>query len=185
MSTLLRVRTAITGGPGGSEVSTQYFNKAAATEQQAADAVHDFWDAMKGGVHTSYRFDVESLVYTIDSATGLATGTAGTTTTQVVGTNAGDPLPGNVNGVMRLHTGAFIDGRELVGKIWLPGPCEPESVAGVPSGAYKTTADNAMASLFIGVPPDLVIFSRKHLTFHSVTSGSTWSQWGSLRSRRS
>lgn len=184
MSTLFRVRTAITGGPGGSELSTQYFNAASGTEQQAADAVRAFWQALNNYIHSAYTLTVEPLVYSIDSTTGLATSTAGTTTSQVFGTDGNDPLPPATQGVVRAHTGLFIAGRELTGKLWVPGPTEAKNTTGIPTGAYLTAVDAAAATLASGANYEWVIWSRKHFQFFDVTSASTWNKWGVLRSRR-
>lgn len=185
MSTLYRVRTAITGGPGGSELNTLYFNKAVGTAQNAADAVRAFWAALAGVINSPYRMTVEPLVYTIDSATGLATMTEGTSTTQVSGGDGNDALPPATNGVVRAHTGLFIAGRELTGKIWIPGPTENQSTGGVPAATYTAAVNTALTHILPGGSTDWVIWSRKHLQFFTVTSASPWNLWGSLRSRRS
>jgi len=184
MSTLFRVRTSITGGPGGNELNTMYFNAASGTEQQAADAVRAFWSALSTQIKTGYTFTVESLVYSIDSATGLATSTEGTTTTQVTGGSSGTSLPPASQGVVRLHTGLFIAGRELTGKIWIPGPTTDQNSGGVPSSAYLAAVNDAVDDLQTAVNVGLVVWSRKHFQFFAVTSASTWNQWGVLRSRR-
>ena len=185
MSALYRVRTAITAFQGGAELNTLYFNAAVGTEQQAATAVHDFWDSIKAMSHSLTRFQVEPIVYTIDSATGLATSTAGVSTAQVSATDNGDPMPGMVNGVVRFHTGLFIAGRELTGKMWIPQPTEARNTSGAPDSTYTSTIDAALPALEGSATHQLVIWSRKHFQFFDVSSGSVWQQWGSLRSRRS
>lgn len=184
MSTLFRVRTAITGGPGGAELSTQFFNAASTTEQDAADAVRAFWATCASRISAAYTFQVESLVYSIDSANGQATSTAGTTTLPVTGGDLGEKLPGNVNGVVRVHTGLFIAGRELTGKIWIPGPTENYNASGVPDSTYRSVVDGALNAMLVTPANGYVVWSRKHFQFFAVTSGSTWTQWGTLRSRR-
>jgi hypothetical protein len=89
-----------------------------------------------------------------------------------------------VNGVVRQHTGLFIAGRELTGKIWIPGPTEDDNGVGIPTATYLSDIDTAYNANLIAGVTDLVVWSRKHFQFFTVTSGSVWSQWGSLRSRR-
>lgn len=185
MSTVWRVRTAITGGPGGAELSTHYFDTSAGTAQDAADAVRAFWADCSGVIDGSYHFTVEPLVYTIDLTTGQAIATTTTSTTAVTGGSGTDPLPPATQALIRWHTGAFTGGRELIGKTYIPGMVENYNAAGIPTSTLLTTLTTACNNLGSGGPPNLVIWSRKHHLTAPAGLGSVWNQWAVLRSRRS
>lgn len=184
MSNLFRVRTAITGGPGGSELSTMFFDGSAGTPQDAADAVRAFWNDIKGYIFSNYHMKVEDLVYTIDATTGLATAATATSTLVVDGGSGDQPLPPATQGLVRWHTGAFTGGRELIGKTYIPGPCEDMNFIGNPSSTYLTALNGAATSLGSGGPPYMVIWSRKHHITAPAGLGTAWSQWAVLKSRR-
>lgn len=185
MALLYRVRTAITGGPGGGEVNTLFFDATVGTPQDAASAASGFWSAAAAVMHNSFTATTEPTVYTVDDTNGQAVAATSTTSTPHTGSEATDFLPGNVNAVIRAHTGSFIAGRELVGKIWVPGPTEGDNTTGLPSSAYRAILDAATSALVSFTSAQWVVFSRKHQTFAPVTSGTAWNQWGTLRSRRS
>lgn len=162
-----------------------YFEQGAGTAQDAADAVHAFWNGIAGVVHQTYHFQVEPLVYDIDPITEKAVGTTTTSTTGFVGTRFTEPLPPSNQGLIRWHTGVFTGGRELIGKTYIPGACEDFSDSGVPSASYLTNLSTNAANLGSGGPPAFVIWSRKHHVTGAAGLGSPWSQWAVLRSRRS
>lgn len=183
---MYRIRTAITGGPGGSELNTMYFNSALTfTAQDAANAVRTFWDSVKSEVKTAYTFQIETNVTEVADFTGQPIGVHGITSAAVVGTNGGDALPPATQLLIRVHTGVYYNGRELQGKVYVPGPVETSSTNGVPSSLTITTLGNAMAALIADANSELMVFSRKNLNANGVTSSSVWSQYAVLRSRRS
>jgi len=185
MASLYRVRTAITGGPGGAELSTMFFDASTGTAQNAADAVRAFWNDCKNFILPAYTFAVESAVYTIDSTTGLATAATGTSTASVTGADASDALPPATQGLVRWGTGVFVSGRELKGKTFIPGASEAYNTTGSPTAAYLTGINTAATNLSSAGPITFGVYSRAHHTFHEATSGSTWTKWAILRSRRS
>lgn len=183
---MYRIRTAITGGPGGSELSTMYFNSALTfTAQDAANAVRTFWNAIKGEISSVYTFQVETAVTEVADFTGEPIGVSTVTEAAVVGSNVAEQLPPATQALIRLHTGVYYGGRELQGKIYVPGFCENNSSGGVPSASSITTLANATAAMIADVPSELMLFSRKHLNANGVTSYSVWNQFAVLRSRRS
>lgn len=183
---MYRVRTAITGGPGGAELNTMYFdNSLTLTAQDAADAVRAFWDSIKGVIKAGYTMQVESNVVHVADFTGVPTGISTVTTAPVGGTNGLEALPGATQGLLRLHTGVYYGGRELQGRIFIPGPTEDNNdVGGVPKSTYRATLDAALATLIADPDSNLFVWSRKNLNANGVTGGSAWTQWAVLRSRR-
>lgn len=182
---LYRVRTAITGGPGGAELSTMFFDASTGTAQDAANAARAYWNDIKALINSSYLMTVEALVYTIDSTTGKATGVTGTTTVPVGGNNFSQPLPPANQGLSIWHTGVFVAGREIQGKTFVPGPGEDGNDSGVPNGTYSTALNTGSNNLTSAGPITFGIYSRKHHLFAQATSGHAWNQWAILRSRRS
>jgi len=127
---------------------------------------------------------VEPVVYTIDSTTGEATGTATTSTTNVVGTSTAELLPPATQGIILWHTGVFTAGRELIGKTFIPALTEDDNTAGVPSSGMLSGLTTAAVNLGSGGPPVLEIYSRKHRVFFPAGLGSVDHKFAVLRSRR-
>lgn len=185
MTSLFRVRTAITGGSGGDQVSTMYFEDSGSlTAQDAATAVYNFWHGNVGAISDQLHFQVEPTVYNIHVETGEATGIESVTTASVAGNASGDPLPWSTQWVMRWNTGTFIAGRQVLGHTFLPGATEGSNSSGVPDGASKSGWDSAAATLNGSSSANLMIYSRKNKQAVNVLSGNTWAKWGVLRSRR-
>lgn len=184
MADLYRVRTALTGTYGGAMVSTMFFDASVATAQDAADSARAFWSDLAAVLSTALTAQVEPTVYTIDSTTGKATGTASTTTTSVTGTSSAEQLPPATQGLITWHTGVFTAGRELIGKTYIPGMTEDDSTGGVPSSGFLSGAQTAATNLGSGGPPVLEIYSRKHKTFYPAGLGSVDHVFAVLRSRR-
>lgn len=185
MSLMYRVRTSITGSPGGAELSTMFFDASTGTRQDAADAVRAFWLTLAGRIKSGVTATVEPDVYTVDAATGHATASGTTSTAAVLGTASGELLPNASQGLARWHTGVFISGRELQGRTFIPGAVTGDNVAGAPGPTYKTTLQTAITNLSSSGPITFGIYSRKNGVFYEATSGSPWTQWAVLRSRRS
>lgn len=182
---MYRVRTAITGGPGGAELNTMFFNSALTfTAQQAADAVRQFWQACRPVVSSLYTFQVEPQVTEVADFTGHPIGVHSVTTTQVVGAATGDTLPPANQGLVHLLTGVYYNGRALQGKIYVPGAMEANNTAGAPDPTYLTTVGNAAAAMVADVNSEPFVFSRKNLNANGVTGTTVWSKWAVLRSRR-
>jgi len=184
MATLWRVRTAITGGGGGNQVSTQFFETTAGSAQDAADSVRAFWSDAAALIANNYQFQVEPVVYEIDSTTGQATGTVSTSTAAVTGGSTAVMLPNATQGLVRYHTGVFTAGRELIGKIFVPGPVQDYNNDGLPSSSYKSTLTTAGSNLGNSGPPDMVIYSRTHHVYAPAGLATVWNEWAILRSRR-
>jgi hypothetical protein len=185
MTSLYRVRTAITGGAGGPMLATHFYLLSGGTAQHAADASRGFWQDARTYIYSGYSMQVEPLVYTIDSTSGAAIGVTATSSTVVTGSDSGDPLPGLVQGLASWHTGAFVSGREVIGRTFIPGPTESQSVAGIPSSNYlatMTTAAFNWASATLSAP---VVFSRAHHVAEVVTGSNIGTSWATLKSRRS
>ena len=185
MAGLFRVRTALTGGSGGPQLSTMYFEDTGTfNAQNAADAVHAWWNSVKSVMSSSYSIQVEPLVVSIDPATGQPTSSHGVTTVSVNGTNGTAPLPWSTHAVAQWHTGLYVTGRELRGHTFIPGCTEGNNVAGVPDAALVAAVNAANATLIGTITANLVVYSRTKHTWNQVNTGTTWNKWGYLSSRR-
>jgi hypothetical protein len=185
MATLYRVRTAIAGGSGASQLSTMYFGDVSPnTAQNAANAVHKFWDDLKGAISNAYTFQVEEDVYKIDEGTGQPVASYATSTSLVTGTPSGDPLPWATQGLCRWSTGVFIAGRQIAGRTFIPGMLESTNVAGVPDSVIKGAINTAASNLISDTLSEFRIYSRKNGVSEIVSGGAAWSKWAILTSRR-
>lgn len=181
---MYRIRTNITGGVGGSEVNTMFFESGMLTAQDAADAVQSFWHGGRGVIHTSYTLEVDPVVVEVADFTGLPIGASTVTTTSSTGTDSGDPLPGYVQGLLKTQTGVFYNGRQLQGKIFIPGPTETRNNNGRPDSTYIATWVGQFAALLADTSAQLMVFSRTHTNANGVTGGAPWNEWAVLKSRR-
>jgi hypothetical protein len=122
----------------------------------------------------------------IDVVSGLATGTEdGGATAQYVGLSSSDPLPWATQGVVRLKTNAFNNGRRLQGRLFIPGPGEGNS-DGLPASLYRSGVDTQCATLLTSSAASGVwaVYSRRYQAWANVLSATCWSQWGVQRRRR-
>lgn len=182
---MYRVRTGITGGPGGPFLSTMFFDVIGGlTAANANAAAGAFWTAIKAVSSSALTFTTESEVATVDIATGQVTGLLPVTPISVVGVDPADPLPFATQALIRWHTGVFTAGREIRGRTFVPGATEQYNVSGVPRADYKAALDAAATTLIGAVGAELMTYSRKNHDAAPVISGSTWSEWAVLRSRR-
>lgn len=181
--TVWRVRTAITGATGGPQLATHFFDSTAGTPGDAATAVHGLWNDLKTYISDTFTMAVESLVYDINETTGLATGVHTVSVASVAGTRTGDPLPPFSQGLISWHTGIFLSGRELIGRTFIPAPCENDSTNGVPTSAYQSNVLGAGVNFLSGTASPCV-YSRAHHTQSPVVSYGTPAAWAILKSRR-
>lgn len=185
MPSVFRVRTAISGGSGAAQVSTQYFlDNGTLTAQNAAVAVRTFWNSLAPNIVDTYHFAVEPAVESIDIGTGQPTQVTGTTTSPVTGGTNTDALPWQTQALIQLRTGTYTAGREVRGRIFIPGMSEVNNTAGIPSGTMTGSFDAAVAALIGDINSELVVYSRAHTEAVQVVTGNTWTKWASLRSRR-
>jgi hypothetical protein len=162
----------------------------------ATDALARFravWDGLKSHMDDGLTIDFDPICIAVEATTGVLTGAfAGTDPSSVTGTAAGDPLPSQTQGLVRLATSTVISGRRLRGRLFIPGPVEADNTsAGVPSSTYTTDVTTAAATLF-----DAGATASEPVIWHRPTGGSggnhglvtgvtTVATWSVLRSRRS
>lgn len=162
-----------------------FFDQAAGlTAQDAADAVRAFWLTCADNMADDYTAQVELAVEDIDYTTGKPVGVTAVTASLVTGTQSADPLPWATQALVSWRTGTFVSGREIRGRTFIPGMVETLSSNGVPAGSIFTSINGAASTLASDTDSSLAIFSRKKHAVGIVTSGSMWTKWAVLRSRR-
>lgn len=183
---MYRVNTVFSGPlVAGGGISRFYFDEAGGTPAQAHAAAVNFWNAVDEVMSTQVAFTVEAEVELVDASTGAITGIESTDPYSASGTGSGDPLPPATQGLVRWRTGAFVNGREVRGRTFLPGMLESlNDSAGRPNSGALTVINNAAGNLIGDADSELVIFSRTRALQATVVSGQAWSQWAQLRSRR-
>lgn len=183
--TLWRVSTIFSGaGVAGGGINQMYFSGSGGTAADANQAVRDFWFALNPSISNTVNWTTGAEVVEIDEATGQIIGVESVTALGTTGANAGDPLPFATQGLVRWFTGAFIAGRQLRGRTFIPGMVEANNSAGRPSGTLMADIQAAADALIADTNSLLAVYSKTHATWQGVTSASVWSEWAQQRSRR-
>lgn len=182
---MLRVRTVFSGPQGSPWVSTIHFT---GSTQVAADAavaaVGAFWGAVDALMHTSVLWATEAEVEVVDVNTGDVTAVLVTTPQTGAGATVTELVPRMSQAVVRLRTGVFFGGREVRGRIFIPGLTELANTAGALTPATQTAIATAADAMRTDVTQELVVYSKTHLSAPPVATTSVWSQWAYLGSRR-
>lgn len=182
---MFRVRTQFQGSQGGILLSTQYFNIIGGlTAANAVADLHAFWNTIKSNICNDLTIQIEPEVAEINVATGDLEGLVPVSSTQLTGGEPSDPEPWMTQGLLQLRTGTFIGGREIRGRIFIPGATFQQSSGGVPTSTYKTLVEGAAATLLSSADSELMVWSKKNGDSAPVISATMWSQWAVLRSRR-
>jgi len=180
-----RVRTTIAGGPGGTGLSTMYFETGGGLlAEDAADAVVGFWNDCKTAIVNDLTMSTETSVYVIDGPTGQPTGVETVTGGSISGTSSSDPAAWAQQGLIEWRTGNFIDGREIRGRTFIPGPSYDLGGNGVPTSLYKSKLQTAIDNFLGNGLIHFQVYSRTHHLAAEVVAASIWPKWAVLRSRR-
>lgn len=204
---LYRVTTTIAGNTvAGGGISEMYFDAGGgALVADAVDCVRDFYDALKAIMHSSTVFTISGVVETVNEVTGDVTAAGSTTGTSVTGTSATDPAPGSTQGLIQWRTGVYSDGRELRGRTFLPGMLSGRSSNGIPDATALTAMAAAVAAV-TGHTASAQVWRRPRLealalgspgqpgyrpahdarvgSMADIVTGTPWTKWAVLRSRR-
>lgn len=182
---MYRIRTTFSGATGSPWVNTLFFSETGGSAQQAANAAAIFWQAVDAEMHTSITWSNETDVLIVNEDTGAATGVVQVEDSSGAGSNGVDLLPPATQALVRLRTGVFNDGREIRGRIFIPGLTEGANTAGGSvNGATATVIGDAAAALVADANSELLVWSRSALQAHGVVAASVWNQFAILRSRR-
>lgn len=191
---MLRFTTRMTGPAGAPYYSTQYFG---GTEQAEADevteALHDFWDAIKGFITTGVSIQIQPEVEVVNPLNGLIENVL-TSNSIAIASTGNAALPKATQGLVRLRTNAFVAGRRVQGRVFIPALANDAQLTGIPSAAFMTGVANAAEAMRVALEPgnaDWSVWSRpvtgegaRDGSNHPISSVSVWNQFAVLRSRR-
>lgn len=181
---MLRVRTEFTGPTGSPWLSTCYFaesDQAGATAANAA--VGTFWSAVDAQMSNQVSWSTEPEV-AVMSPGGAISGLLPVTPVTGTGGGTAEMLPLAAQLVVQLRSGFWVNGREIRGRLFVPGITQGANDDGEVLEANRTLTTNAAAALRDAAGCELVIWSRKNLATATVVTVNTWKQFGMLTSRR-
>ena len=183
MALLYRVVTRFTGPPGAPYFNTTYWDDLALSDaSNAAGQVAAWWSEIAPGLRDDMDIAIEPEVAHVESTTGEVIGVSVVSAAVTQPTNTADPLPLASQGLMRLRTGSYTGGRELRGRMFIPGMTEGQTTDGrLTTATVDSLNASAAAELVV---PGLVVYSPTHHVFAAVTAGSMWQDLAILRSRR-
>jgi hypothetical protein len=179
-----RVRTIFTGAQGSPWLSTLNFGAAGGTAAQAVTAVAAFWGAVDVQMPGTIDWTTEADVGTYSPAGELEDVDTTTPSTGAGGAGAGELLPRATQGLIRLRTGLIIDGRELRGRIFIPGLSESVNDNGTYAAASRATINTAAAALISDANSTLLVWSKRWATEAPALTGVTATEFAVLTSRR-
>lgn len=185
---MLRVQTVITGVSGGPYYSNFFFNGVGLAQAEvAADLVNDFWQLNSSLICTPAVLQPITEVVEVDEATGQITQSHVVAEGSYAFTGSGEAAPTASQLLVQWRTNAFINGRRIRGRTFLPylvitiiddGRVLASAAATVKGRADQLISDSGAA----GLP--LVVWSRTHGTFAAVETSTVWNELAVLRSRR-
>lgn len=181
---MFRIVTTLTGIPGAPYYSTWHFNEAALTAQDAADATVAWWTAVDNLFANDLTWVVPTTVDIVDPVLGETTGVTSVTGGTGTGADSTSYLPQINQVVVRIRTGVFVGGREVRGRIFVPGLTEAASQDGILDATWLSTFNAANAALLADADSSIGVYSRAHNVFHVASAMSVWTQFAALRSRR-
>jgi hypothetical protein len=185
---MLRVTMMFTGVPGSPWFNITHWlgNDTAAGAQLAVDHVNQFYLAIGTLIDNAVTWTSGGTVEVIDPATGTLTGTFSVVPATGGGASTALALPQATQGVVQLRTGSFKNGREIRGRIFVPGlTVDALATSGdLTTGAQSTLAGAANA-LQAWDAPALSVWSRAAPSQAvSVESTAVPLEFAVLRSRR-
>jgi len=185
---MLRSTVLLTGVAGAPYYSTLHWGGTTDGEAQAAaDAHGHFWNQLQARLRSTMTATVAEEVALVDVATGQILELFPVTGGSVAFSDTGEPLPPSNQALLRLRTGIYVAGRELRGRLNVPGCMEDDSSGGVPSGSLITAVEAAWTFAMTtsgGAAGGPVVYSDTHHVSAPVSFVSMWNQWAVLRSRR-
>lgn len=182
----LRVTTVFTGLQGAPYYNRLHFTGTTQSQaEDAAEAASGLWADLATAIVNECTIQVQPEVVSINDVTGEPDGVFTVTGLEpLVGGSSGVVLPYICQGLIRLRTGVYDGGREIRGRIFVPGLTEELSVDGNPSSALVSDYNTKMADFITATAGTFAVWSKKAGATAIVTGGTLWNQWAFLRSRR-
>ena len=153
------------------------------TAQAAADAAGAWCGGVDNGLVPAQLWAIDPEVLQVNVGTGQTEGVFAVTPPDGAGSSPGTAVPNASMVLTRWRTGVFTGGRELRGRTFLPGA----NIAGSDDDGNINSASlavfNAAAATLISTS-DFAIWGSTTAHAATVVSGTTWSEFAVLRSRR-
>lgn len=184
---MLRVQGTFTLAPGSPYYNALYFGGLTQGEAQAAAvAAASFWGHLDNALRADMAYTTGSEVELVDITSGQVTDVFSVTPADVDFTGTLEPLPPANQGLVRLRTNFFANGRRIRGRIFVPGPTEGWTSTGSVNGTTLTNLQDAVNLLIAngGAAGGLQVYSVTHHIAAPVVSGSPWTEFAVQRSRR-
>lgn len=181
-------------GLGGSPYFTSWFSDNAVDVvscQNFVDAVEGFVASIGGQINNALDWNGDSIVTSFNPANGSPTSVTGVVAPSVSCSNTGEVLPLATQGLVHMHTGTYRNGREIRGRVFIPGPTElNNSFQGLPMTLWTDTLQAAADVFIADADAGWSVWSRPSTPEASdglivpITSAEAWANWAVLRSRR-
>lgn len=195
---LLKLVTRFTGAQGSPWLNVLHFSGLAPyTAQDAADAGAAFWGSVDALMDNSVSWVQDPTVVEFDEADGTPTQFHTISPGSGTGAVADISLPYAAQGLIRLYTGAVVNGHQVRGRIFVPGITRNNLGEGVLNSAAITAFNTAVATLISDADSELDVWARpvtaeqatpnrpeRDGSQYAVTTGSTSSQFAVLTGRR-
>lgn len=183
--TMLRIRVGWNGLGGAPGLSTFYFAGSNQTDAtNCSVAVDTLLLALEAYQDTELQYKVDPTCVAMDESTGAIIGAFGISGTTGAGNVVGESIPFACQALAQLRTGVYVNGREIRGRIFIPGLTESNVTNGTLATATKNGIDAAFGVLVADADADFVVWSRKNGQDSPVIAVTVWEQLAVLRSRR-
>lgn len=183
---MLRYRVTWTGFSGSPYVST-FFADGDGTgtgPEDFRDALNTFLTTVDTGLSNALAWQLDPEVDVMD-LDGTVTGSVSVTAAGASGGTSGQQLPHANQLLLRLRTGSFVGGRELRGKLYIPGTMSADTDStGNPTTARINTVNAAAAALVTDSAGGWSVWSRKSAARSGISSATCAPFMAVLRSRR-
>lgn len=180
-----RVRVVWTGVAGTPWYSNLYTLSGAAPPATAHGSVVALLNALRTLYGTGITALAEGDIAQIESTTNQVIGVSSVAPVSVVGTSATPLLPLATQGLVRFLTGQFANGRQIRGRMSLPGLTQGSiGTSGSVNAGTVSTVNTAFGNYLTALGPAAVVFSRKNGTAVPISSATCWTSFSVLRSRR-
>lgn len=185
---VMRTKVTMTGVPGSPYLSVMHWIGSDQTDADGAiAAVAAFWTELEPIMSSDLDWVTEPDVEVLNSATGVLEDVFSVTSASGSGNDTVERISPATQGLIRWRTGAIENGREVRGRTFVPGITVTGNDDGQPNASFTSNANSAISEILGGATP-LAIWHRPNDEGPgaqvTVVSGSPWTQWAVLRSRR-
>jgi hypothetical protein len=185
-TTVARVRSVFTGVAGSPAYVNTYFDADSTSAGAYQAAMLIFWGDLQNAIRADANVEMLNPIPIVSSLTGqvvdVAVGDGGT----VDFADSADPLPTANQLLVQLHTGVFVGGREIRGRMFIPYMTEAANTGGKTTSAAKNAVTDALDDMndISHANGAFVVYSPTHHRFEYVSGYTVWDQWAVMRSRR-